>query len=222
VATPAQLRNGEQALAQLAANDLAAMWRQVNNAVEARKALQDILPALLRAYGAAAATLAADWYDEARAAAEVGGAFTAIPADLGDQGADALALWATSKGTDLDAIRGLVEGGLTRRVLTWSRETVQGSALADPRADGWQRIGVGSCPFCAMLIGRGAVYTEATSHFASHDHCHCSAVPAFKGKPRPVDKVFRQSMRRRAGEDGKASPADKARVRDWLAAHENA
>ena len=53
------------------------------------------------------------------------------------------------------------------------------SSTTDPKARGWQRVGVGECDFCSMLIGRGAVYSEATADFLSHDHCHCYAEPAF-------------------------------------------
>lgn len=220
MATPEQLRKGQDALARLAANDMAAMWRQVSNAVEARKALRDILPDLIRTYGQAAASMAAEWYDEARAVAGIGGAFTALPADLGDAGADALAMWASEHGTDIQAIRALTEGGLQRRINNYSRETVMGSALADPAADGWQRVGVGACPFCAMLIGRGAVYSERSADFASHDHCHCAAVPAFKGEPRPV-KPYRVSPRRDIDpKTGKpVIDADFERAKAWIEAN---
>ena len=141
MATPDRLRKGQDALARLAANDLAALWRQVSNANEAQIALRDILPALIETYGQAAAAMAAEWYDEARQVAEVGGAFTALPAEIADSGSDALALWASEKGTDLAAIRALTEGGMSRRISNYSRQTVMGSALADPAADGWQRVG---------------------------------------------------------------------------------
>lgn len=213
MATPEQLRRRQLQLNRLATNELAGMWRQVSNAVEARIALQDILPRLLRDYGEMAAAVAADWYDEARVAAEVGGAFTAVPASLGDQDPDALALWATSKGTDLDSIKSLVEGGATKRINAWSRQTVMGSALADPRADGWQRVGAGGCKtgFCDMLIGRGAVYSEATADFAAHDHCKCAAVPAFGGRPRPV-KPYKVGPRH-------GNEADFERAQAWIASH---
>lgn len=221
MATPEQLRRRQEQLTRLAVNDMASMWRQVSNAVEARKALQDLLPSLLRTYGQAAAAVAADWYDEARAAANVGGAFTAIPAEIGEQASDALALWASEKGTDLASVQSLVEGGVSRRINTWSRETVMGSALADPKADGWQRTGVGSCPFCAFLIGRGAVYSESTADFASHDHCHCAAVPAFAGTPRPVrldenGKRLDVSTRTTRTDDAQRE-VDNKRIRAWIA-----
>jgi hypothetical protein len=31
-----------------------------------------------------------------------------------------------------------------------------------------------------MLLGRGAVYTEASADFEAHDHCNCGAAPAWR------------------------------------------
>lgn len=207
---PAQLRSNQAHLARLAASDLAALWRQVTNAAEARVALFDVLPSLIQTYGSAAAALASDWYDEARDEANVPGRFRAIPADLGDQDAASLVGWATDRGTTLDSVLALVNGGAQRRIANFSRQTIMGSSLADPRAHGWQRVGVGECDFCAMLVGRGAVYSEQTADFASHDHCSCVAVPAFSGEPKPV-KPYTPSQRQ--------SDADQARARKWIADH---
>jgi hypothetical protein len=193
---------------------MAALWRQVSNAVEARIALQDVLPALIRTYGQAAASVAADWYDEARDVAGVGGSFRAIPASIDNSATDALALWASEHGTDLDSVRTLVNGGMQRRIANWGRETVMGSALADPAADGWQRVGAGSCDFCNLLIGRGAVYSESSADFASHDHCQCAAVPAFHGEPRPVKK-YTPGPR----DATKAGGADYDRAKAWIASN---
>lgn len=215
----APLRRGQQELSRMAANDLAALWRQISNAAEAQIALNDVLPSLIQSYGEAAATLAADWYDEARLVAQVGGSFTAIPADIVESGDRALAGWALSKGTDLDSVLALVTGGLDRRILDFSRQTVMGSALADPAADGWQRVGVGdNCKFCAMLIGRGAVYSAAGADFASHDWCNCAAAPAFTGQPRPV-KPYKVSPRRTIDpKTGKPLPdAAFELAKEWIA-----
>lgn len=211
VATPGRLRSAERRLLAAAGSELAGLWRQVSNAVEAEQALRDVLPFLVRDYGQAAAAVAADWYEEARSVAAVRGSFTAVPASLGDQGVDSLARWAAGRGVTVESIRSLAVGGMERRIMQWSRDTVMGAALADPAADGWQRAGVGSCAFCAMLIGRGAVYSEATADFSAHDACNCSAVPAFRGRPRPVSP-FKPSERAH-------SDADRARVREWLRTH---
>ncbi|NUO36444.1 MAG: hypothetical protein HOQ27_15445 [Dermatophilaceae bacterium] len=204
------LRDGVEGLNRYASRDLDALWRQVRSAAEAETALRDILPALIDTYGAAAGTLAADWYDELRDKVGVGGSFQAIPAEIPETGAQALVGWAKTEANDYAAFQSLILGGMQRRIANFSRSTISGSSIADPKATGWQRVGSGACPFCAMLIARGSIYSEAGADFASHDHCHCSAVPAFGGQPLPV-KPYTPSARN-------ISDADRARVRDWIAA----
>jgi hypothetical protein len=210
---PAALRNSADELVGYARRDLDALWREVSSAAQARVALMDILPALVRTYGSAAATLAAAWYDDARLKAGIAGTFEAIPVEAGDRGAQALAGWATSQASDMGALQTLVLGGLQRRIADHMRGTIADSSVADPGATGWAREGNGGCTsgFCDMLIARGAVYTEAGADFASHDHCQCYAVPAFKGEPRPV-KAYTPTLRN-------VSDADRARVRDYLRTH---
>lgn len=210
-----QLRNAVESLSSRADRDLAAMWRQVSTAAQARQALGDILPALVEQYGIAASALAAQWYDDLRAKQEVRGRFRAIPADLGTAGADALAGYgaesvAKNNGL-LDAAKVLIAGGLQRRIANYARDTIMQSALADPQAEGWQRETAGGCAFCEMLAGRGAVYSESTADFASHDACRCVAAPAFEGRPRLV-KPYTPSAR-------SITDADRARVRDYLRTH---
>jgi hypothetical protein len=70
-------------------------------------------------------------------------------------------------------------GSATRLVLDAGRDTIRQTTVADPRTAGWRRVTSGGCDFCAMLAGRGAVYSEASADFASHDHCACSAEPVY-------------------------------------------
>lgn len=184
MATINQYRLEVAHLARLAESDLAALWRQVSNADISRERLARILPELVSVYGSAAGALAADWYDEARDEAGVRGRFTAIVADLPDVGrTDALAGWAVGplfrSSPDNDAALRMAQGGLQRIVADAGRDTIAGSSVADPHARGWQRTGTGECDFCQMLIDRGAVYTEATADFLSHDRCNCAAEPAW-------------------------------------------
>lgn len=210
-----ELRRDIAELARLADNDLAALWRQVSTAAQAQVALAEILPQLIETYGAAAATVAADWYDEAREKAGVGRRFVAEPAEVGDTGAAQLAGWGVgplyAENPDWNAARVLIGGGLQRRIANAARDTIRGNSVRDGSADGWQRSASGGCDFCQMLAGRGAVYTEASADFASHDWCGCVAVPAFKGEPRPV-KPYTPSVR-------DSSEADRARVREYLRTH---
>lgn len=210
--TALDLSSGVASLATLANADLTVIWQSVNDAVQARDALADVLPALVETYGSAAASLAADWYDELRDGLGIGGRFTAIVPDLGDGGGDALAGWGVGplfqESPNWAGAQMLIAGGLQRRIANASRATVTTSSIQDPGADGWQRTGRGACAFCAMLIGRGAVYSESTADFASHDHCHCGASPAFTGRSRPV-RAYTPTTR-------DITPADRARVRAWI------
>lgn len=219
------LRDGITGLVGYAKRDLYALWRQVRTAAEAEVALRDVLPSLIDTYGAAAGTLAADWYDDLRDKAGAGGNFRAIPADIKDPGAQELVGWATSKATDMSTMQTLVLGGMQRRISNFSRTTVSGSSIADPKSVGWKRIGVGACEFCRMLIERDVTYTEATADFASHDHCNCQAYPLIKGAE-PIDvKDYVQSARsaRRSGESDAAyerrRSTERQRVREYLRTH---
>lgn len=210
-----QLREAVNRLTSRAALDLNAVWRQVGDAVAAREALADVLPAIVDRYGMAAGALAAEWYDQQRAKAGVAGRFLAEPAELGSIGADELAAWGVgplfSAEPDWSAARSLVAGGLQRRIANSSRKTVMSNSVADRQAEGWQRSTSGGCAFCQMIAGRGAVFSESSADFASHDHCQCVAVPAFVGAPRPV-KPYTPSLR-------EATDADRARVREYLRTH---
>lgn len=195
----------------LAENDLRLIWAEFND-TNTLTGLMDVLPNLVAVYGSAAATLGAEWYDEMREAADVAGQFSGIAAELPDpQRAHALAGWAVNTGTDQAATLALVTGGLQRIIANQDRQSVAVSAIEDPKAEGWQRAGSGKCDFCNVLIGRGAVYSKASADFASHDHCHCYAVPAFGGRPRLV-KAYTPTTKN-------VTDADRARVRAYIAAN---
>jgi len=178
--TATALRRDVASLATLAAADLADLWRRAERPEQTEAALRDTLPVLIEGYGAAAATVAADWYDDTRDEVGARGRFMAIPADIPDVDAQSLVGWALSEARDINGFQGLVEGGTQRRIANFARQTVSGSSISDPAARGWKRVGTPRCDFCRMLIGRGAVYTESTVHFDAHDNCNCAAAPAWR------------------------------------------
>lgn len=177
---PTSLRPETDRLVRLADRDLAALWRLVANGASAEVVLRDLLPAIVTEYGLAGAAMAAEWYDEQRVKVEPKGAFTALPVAADDRGAQALVGWALNEATDDLALQTLIAGGVQRRIADHARYTIARNSTEDRAARGWKRVGDGkSCPFCSLLLSRGAVYTEVTADFESHDHCGCSAAPAW-------------------------------------------
>jgi len=106
------------------------------------------------------------------------------------------------------AAREAVKAAGARRVREADRQTVMRSAAADPRATGWRRITHGGCKFCNMLAGRGEVYTADTVRFASHDHCRCTAVPAYGG---PEVNVHQYTASKR-----KITEAERQQIKEYL------
>lgn len=99
------------------------------------------------------------------------------------------------------------------RVLEADRQTVMRSARADKRATGWRRLSHGGCKFCNMLAGRGEVYTATSVRFASHDHCRCTAVPAYGG---PEVNVHQYTASKE-----KITPKERAQLKAYLAGVED-
>ena len=225
MASAAEARQGLVDLTRLAEADLRRMWMRLANlpADEVRDALLAYLPALAATYGGAAGALGADWYDDVREEADVPGSFRATPAPLpGTARFEALARWGVDPlfrdAPDPAAAFVLIAGGMQRTIANAHRMTVVESSQRDPAAEGWRRIGVGSnCGFCNMLIGRGAVYKEATVTFKSHDHCNCIAGPAFD-PGRTVPTIARDMSQRRLSDETKRK--NNARAYEWIKANQ--
>lgn len=200
-----------------AEKDVAILWRSMDDARGAKEALFDMLPEIVAAYHGAAAAAAADFYDEVRAASEARSTFTPILLDPPDLGTDELVKWALGAAKDGTTFQSLIAGGVTKRISNGARDVVTRSSIADPSAKGWMRVGGGGCDFCAMLIGRGAVYSESSVDFASHDHCRCGAAPAFNpSQIAAVKDEFVPSARRKSDA---VKGRDRARVADWIDDH---
>lgn len=216
--TPTLLRSAISDLSTLAARELHGIWRRPTSPTQVRDDLAEVLPDLVDVYGTAASTVAADWYDDLRDELNVARRFSAIPAISGDTGGEALAGWGVgplfAAEPDWEAAQTLIEGGLQRRIANSARDTIVESSIEDPSAKGWQRQSSGGCAFCEMLASRGVVFSEASADFASHDHCQCFAVPAFGGRPQIV-KPYTPTAR-------DITDADRERVRDYLAEHDDA
>jgi hypothetical protein len=104
-------------------------------------------------------------------------------------------------------------GSALRDAMKAGRDGVRATTLRDRRAVGWRRIArAGACKFCRMAADKGAVYREATAYFSAHNHCSCTAAPAFLGgEIGPEANVMQYLGARRT-----RTAAEKATLRDWL------
>lgn len=138
------------------------------------------------------AGLAARYVTAYRAAADIPGTAPIVLADTADPAAVRASLQATGLATAKRATAEFgtaaaerdtltrMSGAVSRHVLDGGRHTIINSVYADRRAVGWYRVtSPHACDFCHMLADRGAIYREHRASFKSHDHCACTARPAY-------------------------------------------
>lgn len=102
-----------------------------------------------------------------------------------------------------------LQGSATRLVLEGDRQTTMRTFAERDEVEGWRRVAGRSspCPFCLMLIGRGAVYSKATARFQSHDRCSCKPELLYRREPEPLEvrRLSEQWSQATAGTSGKAA-----------------
>lgn len=218
-----EFRAANLELSARAERDLLAFWAtlDLSKPEKARDALKRYVPVLTGVYGEAAATVAADWYDELRLTEKVPGRFTAVMAAAypTEYVEERVRFGAGHLFTDTPgAMLPFLQGAVQKYALQPGRDTIQSSAEADPQSVGWHReTGAGACGFCKMLAGRGGVYRkERSAAFASHSHCHCYAVPSWDpDAPEVPVSAYVASQR-----TSKMSPAQKNRhnatIREYI------
>lgn len=109
-----------------------------------------------------------------------------------------------------------------RHAMTGERGTVEATVEESAEIIGWRRVSDGDpCAWCAMLVGRGAVYKSKASATrvvgragtargnqalggAYHDGDQCTAVPLYEDEEEPgeVDDLYRQWLEATAGTSG--------------------
>lgn len=174
----------------LARRDLDRFWAQfAGRSPELfRDALLEFVPELVRTYGDVAATVAAEWYEETRAA-QVGPGFRAVVGGAVDDAAvqGSVRYAAGSLFTDNPAAGlALLSGALQRFVLYSSRDTVARNVARDPSNPRYGRVpsGTHTCAFCSLMASRGFVYYTRRSAGDLgrgvgddyHDDCDCHVV----------------------------------------------
>src|SRR5690606_20920126 len=152
----------------------------------ARDALLEYVPALSDTYGALAADVAAEWWDDVYRA-EVGGRRRALPAPtVPHEALERTIRWAVGGlyGENLATLALLLQA-LDKWVKQPARDTV---ATSTARSGGWwARVPTGAetCAFCLMLASRGFDYSsEAAAGGGGDEHkfhadCDCQVVPTW-------------------------------------------
>lgn len=200
-------RRRQEALSRVLRTEYMTAWarhRAAPPGPEAERAWSATVTRMVHKYGLASASLAADYYDEARRAADVKGSFTATVADPPpaaqitaarnavrrtaasqpqvEDGAEAVEAWRrTQQERDLAAVQRLAAQA--------GRRTIEQATRADPEAVGWVRVTGGNCcAFCALLAIRGLIYGDRTRAVRTssgdpyHDRCACTPEPVFRGR----------------------------------------
>ncbi len=105
-------------------------------------------------------------------------------------------------------------GSVGRHVLDGGRDTLMGALRADPDAIGVARVTDGApCAFCAMLAGRGAVYSKETANFRPHDRCGCQPEVMFERgaipeSSKPYADLWEQTSKGKSGAAARKAFAD--------------
>lgn len=189
--------------------------RSGGSPTQQRAALLETVPEVIGYYTDGSAALAADFYDDTRAAAGARGAFTA-DLIINDRVVKIRRGIAWASEPLFEDLGVTVEQRLAEvvqlEVARPYRDTILGNRQRDPAAVGWRRILHDGCPFCRMLADRGAVYKESTARFAAHPNCNCGAQPVFEGDPAPEASVMQYVASRRS-----KTPKQRAELREYLA-----
>lgn len=190
-----RIRLANQGIAAMAQVDLEDFWGTLNLSFpgESRDSLLAFVPALTSQYGGVSATVAADWYDDLRAANKfVTGPYRAPLAEVVPVSAVASTvrfgarhLWTLAPALALSA----VSMAVTEYVLRPGRDTIAKAAQEDPSRPKWARIPSGkeTCGFCLVMASRGFIYTS--EHAAGkgnryHGRCDCVPTPEWSDSPR--------------------------------------
>ncbi len=211
--TPEEAR---RALVLVTSSAVSAATRLLSDRQTARETLLGAAPLIVERFSDGTSALAADHYDDLREEAGAPGTFAAEPVvRLREEKIRTGVLWSTEPlyrpepddGLSVERLAQVIQLEAARPF----RDTITTNTSRDPASIGWRRETGDGCRFCRMLAGRGAVYKEATARFASHPHCHCTAVPAFEGYDGPEASVVQYVASQR-----KRTPADRQRVRDFM------
>lgn len=82
-------------------------------------------------------------------------------------------------------------GVVDRFVGDGGRELIRASIEADPAAQGWVRVTLGTCDYCAEKAA-GDHMQAGDSDFPRHDHCGCQPEPVYDGGLTPEEQYVQK------------------------------
>ncbi|WP_190972801.1 VG15 protein [Bifidobacterium rousetti] len=193
--TKAQLEAVRQAQSELT-KVFNTVYNMYDDPAEIRNALLDLVPAIARKYGNLGSVAAAEWYDRMRAKWFKDDGYSADstydPDDVPmRKTVRRLAgnLWDKDENTPAnpDLMLSGLHAAMDRWVKAGGRETITRAVKKDPSKPRFARVpqGAVTCAFCAMLAGRGFVYSSAEAAGAMnqyHHDCDCVPVPSWDRK----------------------------------------
>lgn len=156
-------------IAALAAAQTALLWPRVDwSHPQAAQAIKTVYGAIVSQFGQAAASRAAQFYDDVRAEQRLPSRFVAVPADATTQAQiDKMVDSAFFGNSDAPAdttsalpveqrVPDRLDDSLQRLVLQPGRDTIVGNTKTDPVHPRWVRVPTGAttCAFCIMLASR--------------------------------------------------------------------
>lgn len=216
-------------IVELAQRDLDAFLARLDltDVAVTRAELVEFTDALVQTYGQPAALVAAQFYDDLRAASpNAKGRYSAIMADPPSRAQiEGTVRWAVGE----PDVKAALSGGLQRFISDAGRNTIAYNSYRDPSPGGWARVPgfsrSGNCGFCLMLASRGPVYRSAATAGEGnryHDHCNCVPTQIWDGDSLPdgydPDALYDEYQEARAVADSGDSKAitavlDAGRVR---------
>ncbi|MBT1166731.1 hypothetical protein [Bifidobacterium simiarum] len=171
------------------------VYNLYDDPADIRDALLDLVPAIAAKYGDVGSVAAAEWYERMRRKwfDEDYEADTTYEPD--DKAIRATVrrlaghLWDGEDGTPADPdvmLRGLL-ANMDKWVKAGGRGVIEKAVRRDPRKPRFARVpqGAKTCAFCAMLAGRGFVYSSAEAAGAMnkfHPDCDCEIIPSWDKK----------------------------------------
>lgn len=183
-----EYRSAQRGLVVLAQADLLTFWATLDpsNAIATRAALEVFMPVLINQYGDLAATVAVNFFDDVREAANLKRAYRAVLSEpVPTEAIQANVRYNLSPlfGKS-DPEQALLNLNLVtdKQVKASGRNTIELNVERDPAQARFARVPTGAktCKFCLMLASRGAIYlSQKTAHDGYHGDCDCQAVPVW-------------------------------------------